>query len=393
MATLENMLTVALCTPMDDPHDENCRQGAPICLWGPPGIGKSGRVEQAGSAIGLGVSTLYLSTLQPEDLSGVPMPDGKGGAINMVTLPQIQECLAAKRRILFLDELTTARPAVQGAGLGVVYTRKVGGRALPGGTRVVAAANPPEEAAGGWDIAPPMANRVMHFDVKCPDPDEWAAWLLAGQNETATPIEQAESIIRVKWNDHFSRISGLGAGFIKKNRAELFNLPKSGNKARGRAWCSPRSWEMALRAMATAEILNMQELKLEVLEASVGKGPCAAWAEWEAYANLPDPKDMLENGWRIDKRRLDITFAALSSATSYALGKPNKDEQRKYAILAWKILGGAVDDNHADLALAPAASLMRAGYTTKAGPDVAAVSKRIIERFGSTGLANYVRKA
>jgi MoxR-like ATPase len=128
MATLENMLTVALCTPMDDPHDENCRQGAPICLWGPPGIGKSGRVEQAGSAIGLGVSTLYLSTLQPEDLSGVPMPDGKGGAINMVTLPQIQECLAAKRRILFLDELTTARPAVQGAGLGVVYTRKVGGR-------------------------------------------------------------------------------------------------------------------------------------------------------------------------------------------------------------------------------------------------------------------------
>lgn len=393
MANVERMLSVALSTPMDDPREAWCRMGAPILLWGSPGIGKSGRVEQAGEAVGLEVSTLYLSTLQPEDLSGVPMSDGQGGALSMCTLPQIQECLASQRRILFLDELTTARPAVQGAGLAVVYNRMVAGKRLPGGTRIVAAANPPEEAAGGWDIQLPMANRMLHMDVKPPSVDEWAAWLTSGQNADVAPIETADALVRSKWHSHWSRMTGLGAGFMKKVGADvLFNLPKPGNRARSRAWCSPRSWEMALRCMATAEILDLKELKLDLLEAAVGKGPCASWAEWEAYANLPDPKDMLENGWRVDKRRLDISFAALSSAIGWALGHANKDEQRKWAIQAWKVLTGVASDNMADVALAPAASLMRAGYTTKAGPDVAAVCKSLIERFGSTGLANYVRK-
>jgi hypothetical protein len=342
--------------------------------------------------VGLSVETLYLSTLQPEDLSGIPMMNAAGGATRVCDLPQIQSLITLGKGVLFLDELTTARPAVQGAGLGVIYNRKVAGKSLPGRVRVVGAANPPEQAAGGWNLAPPMANRFLHIEVGVPDAEEWASWLLNGNNEEVIPVEQAEEIITSVWNDHWAKIRGLGAGFIRKNRAMLYEMPKEGNKDRGRAWRSPRSWEVALRCIATCEALGMKELGIDMLTASCGSGPAAEWAEWVAYANLPDPKDTLEQGWRADKKRLDVAFAVLSSAISYALGKTDKDEQRKYVILAWKLLDQAVKDNLADLALAPAAAMMRAGWSTKAGPDIMAAAKGVVTRFGETGLANYVRR-
>src|SRR5205823_11964182 len=60
--------------------------------------------------------------------------------------------------------ISTAPPAVQAAMLRIVLERVVGDLELPPGVRVVAAANPPEQAADGWDLAPPLANRLVHLD-------------------------------------------------------------------------------------------------------------------------------------------------------------------------------------------------------------------------------------
>lgn len=392
MANLEKLLSIAMLAPMDDPADATCRWGAPILFWGPPGIGKSGRVEAAGAAAGLPVETLYLSTLQPEDLSGIPMPDGVGGVVNVCSLSQVHTLTASGKGVLFLDELTTARPAVQGAGLGVVYNRRVAGKPLPGRVRVVGAANPPEEAAGGWTLAPPMANRLLHFEVSVPDPDEWSTWLLSGANEEVIPIERGEETITSNWNDSWAKTRGLGAGFIKRNRDRLYKMPKEGSRDRTRAWPSPRSWEVALRCVATAEALSMKEYGLDLLMASCGEGAAAEWAEWVAYANLPDPKEMLEDGWKPDKRRLDVAFAAYSSAISYALGKTDKTEQTRYAVLAWKLLTGAKAANLLDLTASPARALIQAGYHSKHSPEIASASKELILSLAVDGLAESVRR-
>ena len=42
--------------------------------------------------------------------------------------------------------------------------RVVGDLELPDEVVVVAAANPPEFAAGGWDLSAPLANRFCHLD-------------------------------------------------------------------------------------------------------------------------------------------------------------------------------------------------------------------------------------
>jgi hypothetical protein len=52
---------------------------------------------------------------------------------------------------------------VQAALLRVVLERTVGDLSLPADVAVVAAANPPEQAADGWDLSAPLANRLCHL--------------------------------------------------------------------------------------------------------------------------------------------------------------------------------------------------------------------------------------
>jgi len=398
-AELEKLLSIVVQVPMDDPSDPNCRMGAPTLIWGPPGIGKSGRVDNVGLRLGLGTATVYLSTHQPEDISGVFMSDGKGGAITVCPLPQVNYLVSQQRGILFLDELSNARPAMQGAGLSVVHERFWAGMRLPGGIRVIAAANPVDVAAGGWNLTPPMANRFLHLHVNAPSINDWSTWLLSGDQSTLQPALASEQLVREKWDVTWAKVRALGAGFMKHRQTNtdgtstLYSLPKAGPIDRGRAWASPRSWEVALRCVATAEILGEKELGVDLLAASVGAGMAGPWMAWVADANLPDPEVMLKNGWEPDRRRLDIAFAAYSSAVSFALSKKDKAEQRRYAVLAWKLLQTpALEMGLADVALAPAAALMRGGYSMSAGADIAAVAEPIIFKFGTSGLSQLAGK-
>ena len=53
---------------------------------------------------------------------------------------------------------------MQAALLRVVLERVVGDLELPADVAVVAAANPPEQAADGWDLSAPLANRFCHLE-------------------------------------------------------------------------------------------------------------------------------------------------------------------------------------------------------------------------------------
>jgi hypothetical protein len=390
---VESLLSTALMTPMDDPNKEGCRWGSPILIWGPPGIGKSNRIEQAGAAAGLEVSTLLLATMQPEDIGGIPHPDGEGGLKMYLADIGVQALIKAKRGVLFLDELTCARPGVQGAGLGVVWSRKVAGQRMPGGVRVVGAANPPEEAAGGWSLSLPMANRFMHFGITEADVDAWASWFF-GENATAAlTVEEGEALIRSRWNDVFPRYKGLFVGFMKAmGKDMLLNIPAEGHADRGRAWRSPRSWVMAARAAATCDILDRKGSILELIGACVGATPASEWAQWLAKADMPDPEKMLKDGWTPDKRRLDICFAAYGQAVAWALAKTNKDERAHWAARAYVLLtDGWKTHGLVDIVGASTLPLVKAGYHTHHSPAMALVSRDLLGKLGDK-FVDYIGK-
>ena len=419
-ANLESVLSVAMLTPMDDPRDPECRWGAPVLLEGPPGIGKSGMVNQAARSVKLPLEVVLLGTRQPEDMAGAPMPDGKGDIKIECILPAVRRlCLAKFGGVLFLDELSCARPATQGAGLGVVQERCVGDTKLPGKVRVFAAANPPEQSAGGWRLAAPMENRLVHFKVVCPTEDEWIAYMLRGKTTQLVNIEIGEQRVCDKWDESWAHVLGLGAGFMKRARTKstpdskdgtkgedarspLFRFPTTNDRNREHAWASPRMWEMGLRLVAACHAIsdssqNFKALGTDFIRACVGEALAVQWAEWVAYANLPDPMHMLHNGWKPERRRLDIAHAAYASAIAYALSIQDQKERRSHAIMAWKLLNTADGEGLADMALAPAKSLMEAGFgaynASQIGDkDLADVSKALSLKFGKTGMAAYAPK-
>jgi AAA domain (dynein-related subfamily) len=381
---VETLIAISLLTPMDDPYTVDCRWGAPLILWGSPGIGKSDRVRTASHAVGLEVGELFLSTAQPEDIGGIPIPNGKGGVTTHFAHPGVQNLIECKKGVIFVDELTCARPAVQGAGLSLVRDRILANQHLPGGVRIVAAANPPEEAAGGWPLALPMANRLMHFDMPKPSPDEWASWRMGNATAEVISAAEGEDEIRKHWSDKFPLYQGLFAGYIKSvGPDKLLAIPRDGHRDRGRAWPSPRTWDMATNVAATCDALGRKELQIEFVAACVGAGPAAEWAEWVSKANMPDPEAMLKDGWTPDKRRLDICFAAYGRAIAWTLARPDKDERTKWAIRAWVLLTDAWKKHSMlDAACAAAVPLMRAGFTTKHSQPIDAVSREIIAKFG-----------
>jgi MoxR-like ATPase len=123
------------------------RAGVAVCLWGDPGIGKSALIHAAAAADDVSCETVIGSLREPSDFAGLPVVTDDG--VRMEPPAWARRLKEAGAGYLFLDELSTATPAVQAAMLGVALERRVGDLQLPRGVRVVAAANPPERAADG----------------------------------------------------------------------------------------------------------------------------------------------------------------------------------------------------------------------------------------------------
>jgi hypothetical protein len=136
-----------------------------VLLWGEPDIGRTAALTQLAASLDLPLTAVIASVHEPSDFSGLPIV-GDDPAVQGVPMAPPQwavELARAGRGLLFLDELSTATPAVQAALLRVVLERRVGALQLPRGVRIVAAANPRASAADGWELSPPLANRFVHL--------------------------------------------------------------------------------------------------------------------------------------------------------------------------------------------------------------------------------------
>ncbi|HVE93240.1 MAG TPA: MoxR family ATPase, partial [Actinomycetota bacterium] len=116
----------------------------PVLLWGAPGTGKTSAIRAMAESIGLPCETVIAAIREPSDFAGLPVVID-GGVL--LAPPRWAHRLASSGQgILFLDEISTAPPAVQAALLRVVLERVVGDLELPEGVVIIAAANPPEQS-------------------------------------------------------------------------------------------------------------------------------------------------------------------------------------------------------------------------------------------------------
>jgi hypothetical protein len=326
--------------------------GVPVLLWGAPGTGKTSVIRAMADAAQLPCETVIASIREPSDFAGLPIVDHGDGAgsprVSFAPPSWATALVGAGRGLLFFDEISTAPPAVQAALLRVVLERTVGDLELPDAVSVVAAANPPEQAADGWELSPPLANRFCHLDWPI-DARTVAAGFAGGWPTPRLPRLPDD------WGRGVPVMRSWIAGFLTVRPTLALAVPDDPSGA-GRAWPSPRTWDMLARLQAAAQAGEIGELATSLLlRGCVGAGPGVEYLTWLAEADLPDPEAVLAYPDAfVMPERGDRAYAALTSVAAAVAADPTADRWAR----GWRAFGRAAD----------------------AAPDVAAAAARTLAR-------------
>lgn len=322
----------------------------PFLMWGPPGAGKTKSVEALAAALGMHCETVIASIREPSDFSGLPVI--LSGDVVMAPPAWAKRLQAApKGGLLFLDEVSTAAPAVQAALLRVVLDRVVGDLALPDTVAIGAAANPPEQAAGGWELSAPLANRFCHLEWQV-NSERWIDGMLQGW-PAPTPRRLAKD-----WEATIINTRMLVASFIKVRPAFLLDVPKDASQA-GRAWASARTWDMAARLLAAADSVSASEdTKAAALAGCIGTGKAMEFLGWLRDLDLPDPEALLKNPETFKlPQRGDQQFATLAAVATAVI----RDLTDSRWQAAWRVFALASKQGAKDVAAAAVRALVQAG--------------------------------
>ena len=368
--------------------------GLPIILWGEPGIGKTHFIKDATTRTGMEYERLSPAERGEGQFGVVPVPH-TDGFLHYPAPAWAQRF--NKGGVLFLDEINTAPPALQAPMLGLTQLRALGSYQFPTRTRVLAAANETMDAAGGWDLAPALANRFGHFEFEGMSSSDWTIALLGGfanVDDSANIIdaEAEEKRVMEAWPSAFAMASGLVSGFIMRRPELLHKRPEKASSSASRAWPSRRSVHYVATALASARIHNLSEIDTDdFMAAFVGLPWVQEFATWRANMDLPDPADVLDgnSNWKHDGRRLDRTLAVLSSCA--ALVAPEKAAKKKErGNKLWTMIDSVLKDA-ADVAIPAARTLTQAKmHVSSIYPAYKPVGDRLYLVLVQAGLAKPV---
>jgi hypothetical protein len=323
--------------------------GVPVLLWGEPGIGKTAFVQSLAAADGVALEVVIGSIREPSDLNGLPVVTASGDVV-LAPPAWAKRLAAAGTGYLFLDELSTAPPAVQAAMLRVCKEGWVGDLELPDTIVRIAAANDLRTAADGWQLAPATANRFCHVDWT-PDVATWLTGMTVGWDAVApTASAAAVTVDETRRRTIRARV----ASFIRHRPALLHACPLDASQAAG-PWPSPRTWEYTADAMAYLEDQDVDAQQV-LAGGLVGDGAAVELLTWWHNGDLPDPAAVLADPSSVDwAGRADRLYAVLGAVTAHAVAAADVDTW----VRAMEVVQAAAEADRGDLAAPYVADLMR----------------------------------
>lgn len=286
----------------------------PVLLWGNPGEGKTATVESA-VAQGWHVETIIITHSEPSDFAGLPVVSRAG---DVTLAPPAWASRLAEfdgPSIAFFDEFSTASPALQAAALRPLTHYQVGSIQLPNTVSFVAAANPSDVAAAGWELAAPTASRFVHLEFAMPL-EVFSEGLITGHWPTlpvhATPSDYADFLDQ----EHI-----FVAGFLQARASQLSAIPPN-SAERGRAFPTPRTWDYTSQLVALAKAIGApKEVQRLLVAGAIGEATAFEYLRWVASQDLPNPEELLADplsadftGMRSD--RVYVTLQGVLAAVS-----------------------------------------------------------------------------
>ena len=331
----------------------------PPVLVGEPGIGKTATIYELGKHLNAEVVAFYGSCRTPEDIGGYPLANIAEKTISLIPAGEWQKRLleladkAKKKKvagILFLDELSCLNGAMQASVMALIHEGRAGDVIFPKSIVRVAAMNPADQAAGGFDLAAPLANRMIHIpwtsDVETVIQgfmDDWPSTNIPHLPEG--------------WENYKRGAAALVASFFKRFPQLVHSFPKEESK-RSEPWPSPRTWwEFVVPSLAACEAAKLDDDVLSILIAgSVGEGAALSFLGWRRDLDLADPEELLKDPTKFEiYERMDKTFATLNSVVAAAIGNLTPTRW----VNAWKILNACAKEGHIDLAASACRSLAK----------------------------------
>lgn len=218
-------------------------------LHGAPGVGKTQVVEQLAARIGARLFDLRLTTIEPQDLRGLPYYDHAARTTvwyRPEDLPEDPE----QPSILFLDELTAAAPTLQPTVYGLLQERRVGRHLLPDSVFVVAAGNMVEDGAVAYEMGTGLSDRLVHLHVRASASD---------------------------WLENYAVPKGLHpavTAFVR-TRPDLLETTEVALERGHMIACTPRSWERVSEIMGH---VGDRRLRQMMVAGTVGEAVAAEFA-------------------------------------------------------------------------------------------------------------------
>ena len=220
------------------PHhiSSNCKAGAPLFVWGPPGIGKSEIIRAFCQSVGYKYIDVRLSLMGPLDLMGIPFRNPETGKAEWSEPEILPDADNEGPGLLFFDELPIANRAVQGAALQLIWDRKVGRYSLPDKWAIIAAGNQTEFNLASNELIAPLKNRFIHLYLT-PDPVMWYDW--------ATDVTDMGD----------PNIHPIVSEYILLNTGEIFS-EKQVSASETHAYPTPRSWTIVSDLIKSLDMLT-----------------------------------------------------------------------------------------------------------------------------------------
>lgn len=324
----------------------------PPLLISEPGAGKTAFIHSLGKQLGLETVALYGSCRSPEDIGGYPLSDQANKTISLIPAGEWQKkLLDLGKGILFLDELSCLNGAMQAAVMALIHEGRAGDITFPRTVVRCAAMNPPDQAAGGFDLAAPLANRMIHIPWST-DTNMVIQGFMDDWPEASVPR------LPESWQENLRGVQALIASFFRHKPQLCHAFPKEESK-RAEPWPSPRTWyEFVAPSLAACEAAHAgDEVEMILVAGAIGEGAALEFLNWRRNLDLKDPEELLKDPKLFEiYDRMDKTFATLNSVVAAAIS--NLTAQRWEN--AWKIMFHCAERGHVDLAAAACRSLAKA---------------------------------